>query len=436
LSNATFCCPELDSFCLLDRLGLSATGQQVHDDHAVLECRVVRPDDWCHECGCRGAARDTVTRRLAHVPLGWRPTILQLRVRRYRCAGCGHVWRQDTSLAAAPRAKLSRHAVLWALKCLVLDRMSIARIASGLGTSWHTVNDAVLAAGRQLLIDDPARMDGVRVIGVDEHAWRHTRRGDKYVTVIIDLTPVRDGTGPARLLDMIEGRSKQVFKAWLDDQSTAFRTGIEVVAMDGFTGFKTATSEELPEATAVMDPFHVVALAGDALDRCRQRVQQQTCGHRGRTGDPLYGIRRVLRTGADLLTDRQRDRLSAVFADDQHVEVEATWEIYQSIVAAYRNPDRRAARAELARTITAISRAVPAELTELITLGRTLRRRAIDVLAYFDRPGTSNGPTEAINGRLEHLRGTALGFRNLTNYIARSLLDTGGFRPQLHPLLR
>jgi transposase len=53
------------------------------------------------------------------------------------------------------------------------------------------------------------------------------------------------------------------------------------------------------------------------------------------------------------------------------------------------------------------------------------------VLAYFDRPGTSNGPTEAINGRLEHLRGTALGFRSLTNYITRSLLDTGGFRPRL-----
>ncbi|MBP2436194.1 transposase [Microbacterium amylolyticum] len=58
---------------------------------------------------------------------------------------------------------------------------------------------------------------------------------------------------------------------------------------------------------------------------------------------------------------------------------------------------------------------------------------AADVLAFFDRPGTSNGPTEAINGRLEHLRGSALGFRNLTNYIARSLLETGGFRPQLHP---
>lgn len=67
---------------------------------------------------------------------------------------------------------------------------------------------------------------------------------------------------------------------------------------------------------------------------------------------------------------------------------------------------------------------------------RTLKQRAAEVLAYYDRPGTSNGPTEAINGRLEHLRGTALGFRNLTNYIARSLLETGGFRNHLHPHLR
>ena len=79
---------------------------------------------------------------------------------------------------------------------------------------------------------------------------------------------------------------------------------------------------------------------------------------------------------------------------------------------------------------------VPGQLAELARLSRTLSRRAVDVLAYFDRPGTSNGPTEGINGRLEHLRGTALGFRNLSNYIARSLLNTGGFRPRIHPLLR
>jgi len=52
---------------------------------------------------------------------------------------------------------------------------------------------------------------------------------------------------------------------------------------------------------------------------------------------------------------------------------------------------------------------------------RPRRRTAPATSAYFDRPGTSNGPTEAINGRLEHLRGTALGFRNVTNYITRAL---------------
>lgn len=436
MSDATFSHPDLDTFCQLDRLGLSATGQQLHDSHAVLACRVVEPDDWCREWGSQGVVRDTVVRRLAHVPLGWRPTILHVRVRRYRCSGCARVWRQDTSTAATPRARLSRHAVLWALKSVVIDRLSIARAAAALGVSWHTCNDAVLTAGRQLLIDDPGRFAGVAVIGVDEHAWRHTRRGGKYVTVIIDLTPVRDRTGPSRLLDLVEGRSKQVFTGWLDAQSQQFRDGIEVVVMDGFTGFKTAATETLPDAVAVMDTCHVVALAGDALDRARQRVQQDTTGHRGRSGDPLYGIRRVLRTGAGLLTDRQRARFGAVFADDAHVEIEVTWAIYQRIVAAYRDPDRVAARAELAAVIASIGSGVPAALTELITLGRTLKRRAVDVLAYFDRPGSSNGPTEAINGRLEHLRGTALGFRNPANYITRALLDTGGFRPRLHPLLR
>lgn len=434
--NATFSSPDLDSFCRLDRLGLSVIGQQLHDDHAVLQCRVLEPDEWCHRCGVQGVAHDTVVRRLAHVPLGWRPTILALRVRRIRCEGCGHIWRQDTSSAAAARSKLSRHAVLWALKSVVIDRLSIARVAANLGVSWHTVNDAVLAAGRALLINDPARLDGVRVLGVDEHCWRHTRRGDKFVTVIIDLTPVRDRTGPARLLDMVEGRSKAVFKTWLAARTPAFRAGIDVVAMDGFTGFKTAAAETVPDAVAVMDPFHVVALAGDALDRCRQRVQQQTCGHRGRSGDPLYGIRRALRTGEGLLTGRQRSRLNTVFADERHIAMQVTWQMYQRIVAAYRNPDRASAKTALTKVIRTIGRGVPSQLPELARLGRTLKRRAVDVLAYFDRPGTSNGPTEAINGRLEHLRGTALGFRNLANYIARSLLDTGGFRPQIHPLLR
>jgi len=435
MSDATFARPDLTTFCRLEELGLEVTGQRLEPDRAVLACRVVEADQWCRRCGCQGVPRDTVVRRLAHEPWGWRPTTLEVTVRRYRCTGCGQVWRQDTSQAAEPRAKLSRRGLRWALEALVCQHLSVARVAEGLAVAWNTANDAVLAEGKRVLIGDPARFEGVTVVGVGEHVWRHTRRGDKYVTVIVDLTPIRKRSGPARLLDMAEGRSKKAFKQWLAARPQAWRDRVEVVAMDGFTGFKTAAAEELPDAVAVMDPFHVVRLAGDALDQCRRRVQQDLQGHRGRKDDPLYRSRRTLHTGADLLTDKQRARLTALFAVEEHVEVEATWGIYQRMIAAYREPDRKHGRDLMTTLIESVSHAVPAALTELRRLGRTLKKRAGDVLAYFDRPGTSNGPTEAINGRLEHLRGSALGFRNLTNYIARSLLESGGFRPQLHPRL-
>jgi len=361
--------------------------------------------------------------------------VLEVTLRNYRCTGCGHVWRQDASRAAEPRAKLSRRGLRWALEGIVHQHLTIARVTEGLGGAWHTTNDAVLDEGKRVLIDHPDRLDGVTAIGVDEHVWKHTRRDDKYVTVIIDLTAIRDGTDPARLLDMVEGRSRQTFKIWLAERPQTWRNQVEVVAMDGFTDFKIATTEGLPDAVAVMDPFHVVRLGDDALDECLRRVQQDLHGHRGRKDDPLYRARRTLRTGADLLTEKQQDRIEALFAVDAYVEVEVTWSIYQRMIAAYQHADRCQGRALMVKLINSVSSGVPKSLTEIITLGRTLKNRAVDVLAYRDRPSTSDGPTEAINGRIEHLRGSALGFRSLTNYIARSLLETGGFRPRLHPQL-
>src|SRR5699024_9744931 len=236
VSKPTFSTPHLDAFCQLEHYGVTVTGQHINHDQAALECRVVEADSFCRQCGGQARVRGSLVRRVTHVPLGWRPTQLHLRLRRYRCDDCACVWQQDTTSVVAPEAKLSHAAALWALK-----------------------------------------------------------------SVVIDLTPVADGIGPARLLDMVPGRSKQTFINWLSAQTSAFRKGVEIVAMDGFTGYKTAATEQLPEATTVMDPFHVVALAGTALDKCRQRIQQATLGRRGKTGAPLYGIRKTLRTGNDYL---------------------------------------------------------------------------------------------------------------------------------------
>ena len=83
-------------------------------------------------------------------------------VRRYRCTGCGHVWRQDTSKAAEPRAKLSRAGCGGRWKAWWWQHLTVARVAEGLGVSWNTANDAVLAEGKRVLIDDPNRYDGVQ----------------------------------------------------------------------------------------------------------------------------------------------------------------------------------------------------------------------------------------------------------------------------------
>ena len=170
------------------------------------------------------------------------------------------------------------------------------------------------------------------------------------------------------------------------------------------------------------------------MDECRRRTGQELHHRRGRSTDPLYKARRVLHTRSCLLTLGQQYQILDLFSGDEHVALEVTWSAYQNIIDAYRAPDTDVGKALMEAEInTLTSTRVPRSLTELTTLGRTLKRRATDILAYFDHPHTSNGPTEAINGRLEHLRGIAQGFINHRNYRLRCLLHSGGFQHLLHP---
>ena len=220
---------------------------------------------------------------------------------------------------------------------------------------------------------------------------------------------------------------------WLAAQPADFAAGVQVMAMDGFAGYKTAAASVVPDAITVMDPFHVVALTGAKLDLIRQRIQQQTLGRRGHTGDPLYGIRRIARTRISLLSARQHDRLTSVLDADEHLAVKVANLIYQKIIAAYADPNRLRGKRTMTSLIDSIRRGVPAGLEEIAQLGRTLWRRRADILAFFDHHA-SNGPTEAINGRLQALRRNALGFRNLTHYRWRSLLHSGALHALVNAL--
>ena len=174
MPETTFACPDLTTFLGLDALGLTAVGQLLTSTRAIVECRmpIGFEDPFCRACGAQGVSRGTVARRLAHVPVGWRPTQLVVRLRRFACTHCRRVWRQDTSTLAEPRARLTRSAVEWGLRALALECMSVSRVAAALGISWHTANNAILASAQATLLDDPHRFDGVEVLGVDDSPAR------------------------------------------------------------------------------------------------------------------------------------------------------------------------------------------------------------------------------------------------------------------------
>jgi transposase len=241
-------------------LGVTITDAAVDDERTTIFCAPVVRDPRCPDCGRDGKHRDTVTRPLIDLPVAGYPLVLQVAVPRYRCTtvGCGRsVFNQNLGMLAAARSSTTRRCARYVLRRLVIDRTTISAIATELGLSWHTVSTIAMRATAELIATCGAdRLAGVRVIGVDEHRWAPRRRGtDGFVTLIIDLTPVRDGAGPARLLDLVAGRSAAALKTWLAEQESAFREQVEVIAMDGFGGYKTAAADELPDATAVMDPF-------------------------------------------------------------------------------------------------------------------------------------------------------------------------------------
>ena len=163
------------------------------------------------------------------------------------------------------------------------------------------------------------------------------------------------------------------------------------------------------------------------LSRCA--AGSSANGRDGAAPRTLYKGRRILLKTASLRTDRQKARADDLLADPANKPLALAHGAYQKIISCYAHEDRRKGRGMMAELIESLAvKSGSPGCPELATLGRTLKRRMGDVFAFFDHPNGANGPTEAINGRLETLRDIALGFRNLDNYITRSLLHAGGFR--------
>ena len=306
--------------------GLEVTGVEEVDGEVVV--RVQTPggrEVWRGSCGCRARSKGRREVVLRDAPGGdGRPVRVRWNKRLWECgnAQCGSgSWTEQSELAG-PRRVLTFRAARWAVGRLVAVEGSVASAARGLGVSWRTVWSAVEAAAEQVAAD-PRRVGPTARVGFDETVMASAarRRRRRFITAVVDASS-------GQIVDVFDGRDAAGLRKWVSRQPRWWAESIEVVCVDPHEGYRSAIRQlqrdgGLPAGAQVAaDPFHIVRLANQALTRCRQRTQQETTGHRGRRGDALYGIRKLLLTGAERLDPAGWDRMrQALDAGDPYDEV-------------------------------------------------------------------------------------------------------------------
>jgi transposase len=268
------------------------------------------------------------------------------------------------------------------------------------------------------LVNDANRIGEVESLGLDETAFQRAapERHTSFVTGFVDLER-------PRLLDVVPGRSARAVQDWLDARPCEWLADVATVALDPHRGYANGLLARLGHATVVIDHYHAIALANRAIDDVRRRTQNETLQHRGRKGDPLYGIRRTLLVAHERLTERGWARLRAgLEAGDPYGEVGAAYVAKEALRDVYAARSLLEARRRL---VAFYFECADSEVPELYRLARTVSAWEIEILNYHTSAGTSNGPTEAMNLLVTYIRRVGRGFRNFSNYRLRLLLHCG-----------
>ena len=327
-------------------LGVRITDAAIAGETTVLWCELLTDGPGrCPGCGLVGAYRDSVERRVTDVPVVGHPLELRVRLPRYRCVhgGCDReVFAHDSSRLARPGWSTTRRCAGFVLRRLAIDKATISAVARELGRSWDTVNAiAVAATGELLTTAGPARLDGVRVMGVDEHKWSHVlgANADGFVTVITDLTPVLAGHGPARLLDMVPGAPRPRWPAGWPPAIRASGIGWRSWRWTG----SVATRPPRPRRYPTRSPSWTRSTSSPSRARswtCAASASSRTPSDTAAapaTRSTACGARCAPAPGCS--PSGSATRIGAVFADDAHAAVEVTWAVYQQLIDAYAQTD-------------------------------------------------------------------------------------------------
>ena len=372
----------------------------------------------CDGCGVRAVGHGRRVVKVRDLPAGDRPVVVVWRKRIWRCPDpdCEvRTWSEETDAIAA-KAVLTERAREEICRRVGAEGQSVAQVARSFGVGWHTAMAAVRDHGRPR-VDHLSRLRRPTAIGLDETSFlaATATHPTLLVTGFVDLDR-------HRLIDVVPGRDAEAVATWLRAKPPRWLAGIATAVIDPYAGYALGLADGLPNARLVVDHFHAVRLANQALDEVRRRVQQATLGHRGRKRDPLYRARRRLLAAHERLGEGAWARVASLLeAGDPAGEVGAAYLAKELLREVYDTIERDDARFRLRRFY---AHCETSDVPELTRLARTIRRWERQVLAWHATRLT-NGPTEAVNLLVKKIKRVGHGFRNFENYRLRLLLHCG-----------
>ena len=391
-------------------------------------------EDGCPGCGVLSAlVKDRPTSRVKDLPHGVVPLRVWVRKRRFRCAEAACVRRSftETSGQLPARSRLTTRLPKKIGAAVSTTNRAMSEVGNDYGVAWWTVHRVLLAAAADVL--GPA--EPTAAIGVDETRARSVwwllgevgwRRSDPWITSIVDLDPASRGG----VIGLAPGRSGACVEDWLSLQSSDFRAAVQVVAIDPSAPYAAGIRRALPHARIVLDHFHLVMLANQALTDVRQRVAHEQHGRRGGKHDPAWAHRRLLLRAGDTLSPAALTRLTTVLTtDDPSGQLSAAWavkELLRQLLQAH-GPTRYSRHETAHRRTRFLSACVVADMPETTRLATTIERWWPEIEGFLEL-GVTNARTEGHNRVIKQVKRVACGFRNQANYERRIMLHSAARR--------
>jgi transposase len=296
---------------------------------------------------------------------------------------------------------------------------SVAEVADSFGVRWPTAHAAFVEHAQPQL----GEAEPTSVLGIDEtrrgkarwvrdEAAAGWRRVDAYDTGFVDLA------GTQGLLGQVEGRTSSCVIDWLQERTPEFREAVRFVAIDPAAVYAAAirTPGLLPNATIVVDHFHIVKLANDTVTKVRRRVTWDQKGRRGRKIDPAWANRRRLLTAREHLSDKSFAAMWNTLIDsDPTNQILAAWIAKEELRALLALARTGATRSDIARKLFAFyDWCANTDIDELHTLATTVDTWWPAIEAFICT-GITNAKTEGLNRLVKQVKRSACGFRNITN---------------------